>query len=281
MHRNKTTGTIKYGITYNLDFPYTCKICNKEIKSKSGLGTHIKNQHKEFTYKLYLLKYENIDIEFIEKEWLSGAKERKQKQLEGFRRYQQIGAKKSPKDRMTEEQYEKWKNSMSKVFTLDWFIQKYGEELGKQKYQERSDKISKQTVGHNRNKNNHSQCSKVSQELFWELYKQLDFNEVYFMELNHEYSCGTAQNFDFVVVDNKKVIEFNGDKWHANPKLFEENDIIMPGFLNMKAKQIWQKDILKQNKVVKNGYEIKIIWESDYYKNKEKVILECINFLYN
>ena len=30
--------------------------------------------------------------------------------------------------------------------------------------------------------------------------------------------------------------------------------------------------MLKNNKAIKNGYEIKIIWESDYYKNKEKVI---------
>ena len=24
---------------------------------------------------------------------------------------------------------------------------------------------------------------------------------------------------------NRKVIEFNGDYWHANPKLYDENDV--------------------------------------------------------
>lgn len=268
-------------ITYNLEFPYTCKICNKEIKSKSGLGSHIKNNHKEYSYESYLLKYENIDIKAMEKEWEAGKKKRKEAQLAGLNEYRREGGKRSPKDRMTEEQYNNWRNSMSGIFSLDWFINKYGEEDGTQKYNERSNKVSKQMSGNNYCNNNSIQASKVSQELFWELYKHIDFNEVYFMDLNHEYGCGTSQNFDFVVVDNKKIIEFNGDKWHANPKLYEENDIPMPGFIDKKAKQIWREDILKNNKAIKNGFEILVIWESEYNKNKEKTIWKAVDFLYN
>ncbi len=39
----------------------------------------------------------------------------------------------------------------------------------------------------------------------------------------------------FVVLDNKKIIEFNGDKWHANPKTYKENDIPMRGINNKKS----------------------------------------------
>lgn len=270
-----------YNIRYNLKFPYLCKICKKEIKSKSGLGSHIKNQHNNFNYNSYLLKFENIDIIALEKEWSSKSKERKEKQLAGLKKYLETGARRSPKDRMTIEEYNNWRNSMNKVFSLEWFIDKYGKKLGQQKYRERSNKISKQMKGNNFCNNNFKQCSKMSQELFWEIYKQINFNEIYFMELNHEYGCGTGQNFDFVVVDNKKIIEFNGDKWHANPVIYGENDIPMPGFIDKKAKQIWNEDILKNNKAIKNGFEILIIWESEYIKNKEKTIWKIINFLYS
>ena len=65
--------------------------------------------------------------------------------------------------------------------------------------------------------------SKKSQELFWKLYKRLNLKDknVYFSELNHEYGCETNKNFDFVWKDKKKVIEYNGNIWHANPHLFE------------------------------------------------------------
>lgn len=29
----------------------------------------------------------------------------------------------------------------------------------------------------------------------------------------------------------------------------------------------------------KNGYEVLVVWESDYRKNKEKVIEQCLNYL--
>lgn len=269
----------KFQVHYNLNLPYNCKICNTFIKSKSGLGSHIKGQHKEYNYESYLLKFENIDLKKITEEWYSKANERKEKQINGLKKYCAQGL--SPKDRMTEEQYNNWRNSMSKVFTLGWFIKKYGEEIGNIKYKERSENISKTTKGKNNCPNNKTQYSIISQEFFWELYKQIDFKEIYFGELNHEYSCGTTQNFDFVIIDNKKIIEFNGDKWHANPKDYNPDDIPMPGFIAKKALQIWEEDMLKNNKARRKGFEILTIWESEYVKNKEKTIWKALNFLYN
>ena len=28
-----------------------------------------------------------------------------------------------------------------------------------------------------------------------------------------------------------------------------------------------------------NGYQIKVVWERDYYKNKEQTVLECIRYI--
>lgn len=85
--------------------------------------------------------------------------------------------------------------------------------------------------------------------------------------------------YDFVSKINKKVIEFNGDYWHCNPIKYKED------FFNkrkqMFAKDIWEYDKDRINKIKKLGYNVIVIWESDYNNNKEQTIQKCIDFLNN
>jgi hypothetical protein len=167
--------------------------------------------------------------------------------------------------------------------TLEGSIKKYGEEIGLQKYDERNKNISKTTYFRGKTNFSKNTWSNVSQELFWKIYKIIKhkYEKIYFGELNHECSCGIqSHNFDFVILDNKKIIEFNGDKFHANPNKYNENDIPIK-FINKTAKEIWNFDEEKNNKAINKGFQIKIVWENDYYKNKEKIILECIDFIYS
>ena len=46
-----------------------------------------------------------------------------------------------------------------------------------------------------------------------------------------------------------------------------------------KASDIWEYDRKKKNALEKLGYKVKVVWESDYHKNPEKVIDECVEFL--
>ena len=263
---------------FNLNVSCVCLICGKENKSLAGLSSHLRNSHNKLLYNEYIKKYYNIDIEVLNKEWESN---RKQRKLEGIKKTvaNNKKIKLSPRDRLTKEQYEMWRKSMKKVFTKEWYIKKYGED-GEKKYIERAKKISENSFFRSFNKTNKNNWSKVSQELFWEIYKRINdrFKNIYFGELNHEYGCETNNNFDFVVLDNKKIIEFNGDKFHANPIFFNENDVPIK-FINKKAIEIWEQDLEKNNKAINNGYAIKVVWESDFKKNKEKIILECIDFL--
>ena len=263
---------------YHVDISTKCKICNKQLKSNPGLASHLKNQHSE-TYINYLLNFENIDIEKLEQEWEKGREERNKLRIQ---KSSQANKKLhlSPKERMSEEQYNNFRNNMKKVFTLDWFIQKYGESEGKQKYDERIRNISKTSYFKKYNQTNKNNWSKISQELFWELHKRVNkiYNQIYFAELNHEYGCETNKNFDFVIIDNKKIIEFNGDQWHANPQIYEESEIPLK-FLNKTAKECWDEDEKKIEKAKNNGYTVKIVWESEYIKNKERIVLECLDFI--
>ena len=80
--------------------------------------------------------------------------------------------------------------------------------------------------------------------------------------------------------ENKKLIlEINGDHWHANPRKYNANDII-GGTGKKTAKQIWERDSEKIEVLQGMGYDVIIIWESDF-RNKfyRKKILKNIKEL--
>jgi ribosomal protein S27AE/G:T-mismatch repair DNA endonuclease (very short patch repair protein) len=80
--------------------------------------------------------------------------------------------------------------------------------------------------------------------------------------------------FDIYVPKLNLIIEYNGDYWHCNPKKYSED------FFNVKkgktSKEIWDYDKLKLELVIKLGYYVEVVWESDYKKNK-KIIKNIIN----
>lgn len=74
-----------------------------------------------------------------------------------------------------------------------------------------------------------------------------------------------------------KIIEYNGDIWHANPKIYKE-DFVNP-VTKMTYEQIHKKEFHKESIANDHGYILYRVWETDYKNNKERVIEECINFL--
>lgn len=127
--------------------------------------------------------------------------------------------------------------------------------------------------------------SKISQEFSWLLYNQLnkeDKRYCYFHELNKEFGKWSDSNYylyDFVLTNKLKCIEFNGNYYHMNPKLYEANEFNKK--MGLTAKEIWKKDSCKLDVIKDCNYDILVIWENDYIKNKQKVIRECLNFLKN
>ncbi len=130
-----------------------------------------------------------------------------------------------------------------------------------------------------KNKNGDSSLlnvSKVSLEFFKEIVSRLkNKDNIYTYFLNHEYIVYLTKkdltilkenNIDKHIYyldfwQNNKVIEFNGTYWHKNLQL---EDTI-------------RKQILEEN----HGMKVLFVDECEYYKNKEKVLNECINFLEN
>jgi very-short-patch-repair endonuclease len=177
-------------------------------------------------------------------------------EIEGLKKFEEIGKQKS--------------------HSLDSFIKKFGEIEGSKKFEECWNKKTQK-------------YSKISQIIFWKIFENIknEFNneKIYFAEYSKEfnrYDKITKKRYylDFCISDKKKIIEFNGICFHANPKLTEEEK---KKWINPYSKDNYyvtlQKDKEKEEYFVKNGWDYLIIWEDDYYENPEKNINSCIEFL--
>ena len=169
------------------------------------------------------------------------------------------------------------------TFTLDICIDKYGEIKGKEIFTNRQEKWQKSL---SENGNLKFGYSKISQELFYSILNKYDIDDrenVYFATKNNEIrlpkKSGGVWIYDFADIKTKKIIEYNGDQYHANPKIFESVDNPHPYDKETLAQEIWDKDKKKLNIAKNKGFDVLVIWDSDYKKNKEKTIEKCLIFL--
>ena len=163
---------------------------------------------------------------------------------------------------------EKIKIKQSKLVTLDIMIKKYGEEKGRIKFEKYEKRCH---------------CfSKISMELFRKILKNItDKENVQFATHNGEKYLKTETSYylyDFCY--KNKIIEFNGDIWHANPNIYESDSTPHPYSSNT-SENIWKKDLIKKEFAEKNGFQVFVVWEQDYRKNKEEILKQCIKFLKN
>lgn len=181
--------------------------------------------------------------------------------------------------------------------SIEFFIKKYGKEVGIKKYKEVCSQKAITLANFQRKygKENgiekyktylaRTKCSysKVSQELF----KHLDAilgsaaSNSHFFTKNNETEIeisvdGRKKTAKFDYSINNKVIEFNGDYWHANPLIYDENDIVIE---DIRAKSIWERDEKRLQAITANGFQVYVVWENDYYKDPDKIITQCVKFL--
>jgi len=79
-----------------------------------------------------------------------------------------------------------------------------------------------------------------------------------------------------ISIENNVIIEFFGNYWHANPKIFKDTDIVHH---KIYAKDIWKFDKERIEILEKEGFRVFIVWQDLYQLDKEKVIKELIEKL--
>lgn len=167
----------------------------------------------------------------------------------------------------------KWRDlNNSKSHTYDAYVKKYGKSKGEEKYIEYMNSFP------------HVFYSNISRELFERLDNYFHFSTVYYApktkEFGKYYKEGKRYYFyDFVLPDIKLCIEFNGDYFHANPKLFKEYDTPNPYNKTITAKEIWKADERKNSVIVNCGFELLKVWKSDYNNDKDKVFNNMVKFI--
>jgi hypothetical protein len=169
-------------------------------------------------------------------------------------------------------------NKQSYSCTKEYFICNYGEINGIKKYNNFCEKRIFKNISY----------SNISQLLFKNVDSCLNNYSTYYATKNNEY-CLKTDNIiyylDYYIEKLNIAIEFNGDIWHGNPTIFNENDNPIPFNKELKCKDIWKKDE-QRIKLIKNKFNIDviIIWEK--YLNENglektiKYILSEIDKLY-
>jgi hypothetical protein len=128
--------------------------------------------------------------------------------------------------------------------------------------------------------------SKSSQKLFDNIYSKIntEFKQFcFYYNLNKEYYLKIDFNkyiyLDFSIVTNdiKISIEFNGDFWHMNPLKFKSTDV--NSVTKQTAQEIWNKDMLRTNKIHSLHFKHLIIWEAEINQNYEQTLNKCLSFI--
>ena len=68
--------------------------------------------------------------------------------------------------------------------------------------------------------------------------------------------------YDSVIPQLKLVFEVNGDYWHCNPSKYTA-DYTHP-HKKITAADIWEADNIKQQAMRNRGYEVCVVWESEW-----------------
>ena len=179
---------------------------------------------------------------------------------------------------MSEEEAHIALSNRQTTFSLDKCIQKYGEKKGLEIFSNRQQKwLQSLYQNFQSNGDGRSKQSKFAKEIIKYCCKKINMSipkkekYIYWKKTNNAFA------YDFMY--KNKIIEFQGDYWHCNPKLYDKD------FYNKvkqkTAQEIWEYDKNKLECANFYGYDVLYVWEYDYNNDKEKILQKCIDFLAN
>lgn len=175
-----------------------------------------------------------------------------------------------------EEAYRKWKEECNRhVFNLKRCIERHGIEEGTRIFNERNRKWLNTL-----NSKPIEEIQRINKSKITKLGSKSTIESKLMLNLISEEFRNIYIKPAKVIVDclyEGKIIEFYGDYWHCNPKIWKEDTYNKT--LHKTAKEKWEYDKQRIKKIEDLGYTVKIVWESDFIDNEEKVIQECKEFL--
>jgi G:T-mismatch repair DNA endonuclease (very short patch repair protein) len=72
--------------------------------------------------------------------------------------------------------------------------------------------------------------------------------------------------YDILMPDENLIIEINGTYWHADPRVYNADDVVKFPYGLIKAQEKWEKDATKIKYAIDSGYKVMVLWEIDLKK---------------
>ena len=84
--------------------------------------------------------------------------------------------------------------------------------------------------------------------------------------------------FDITKSNIKLCIEFNGDHYHANPLMYNPDDIpcVYPKEEKYISKLLWKKDEIKMKTLTEDGFKCMVVWEKDFNNDINHTVNKCL-----
>ena len=168
-----------------------------------------------------------------------------------------------------EEGIKKFKEiNKRKALTLDNYIKRLGIELGTSEFKKYINRTKP--------------CfSKVSQEFFNNLESKLRHLNLttYYETKSSEFGkilkgLNSYCKIDYYIKELNLGIEYIGDYWHANPSIYESNQIVHSG---LTALEIWERDASRINYLnIEHNISIINIWQSDDNIDRDSLIKKIV-----
>lgn len=106
---------------------------------------------------------------------------------------------------------------------------------------------------------------------------------MFYGRLNHEYGLGVKGwggfLYDFVIPELKYAVEFNGERFHPDPRLYptEESHKLWVNPYGKTYEEILEKDTVKNQAIRDKGFELDIVWEREYRSNKLEIVTQIVD----
>ncbi len=81
---------------------------------------------------------------------------------------------------------------------------------------------------------------------------------------------GTRFSADGYCKNTNTIYEFQGDAFHGNPNKYKNTDCCHPRNKDVTACELYQKTIERENKIKSLGFNLIVMWESDWNKLRSK-----------
>lgn len=147
--------------------------------------------------------------------------------------------------------------------TLEYFKQKHGDIEGTQKYTA-WDGARQQITGRSQSFLE-LECFRLLSECIPDIHLSVP------VRLNNR-----VRLFDYGNIAKAKVVEFYGTYWHADPRKYTCD--FFHTRICKSATEIWECDSHKRNAAKIAGYNVFIIWEIDWRKDKQKIITQLLEW---